>query len=254
MHNEPAGETGRQAEGQLWGEFLVARDPKVRERLIERYMDVAHKLAAILFGRRIHNAVRFEDYLQYARVGLVEAVDRFNPGRETSFETFASYRIRGAIFNGLEKSTEWAAQAAQRRRIRLRERVESVSETPAPSASTRGKPADAFTTLVDATILLAMGYVLEESGDWSAGGSPEAMDPYRSVQVENLRKQLKLMVNALPERERQIVQLHYFEHMEFQAVAEMMGVSKGRVSQLHARALRLIREGVATLERFEVDL
>jgi RNA polymerase sigma factor FliA len=254
MHNEPAADADRLVEAQLWGEFLLARDPKARERVIERYLGVAHKLAAIMFSKRIHNQVRFEDYLQYARVGLLEAVDRFNPGRETSFETFASYRIRGAIANGLEKSTEWAAQAAQRRRARLRERAESVGAAPTPATPEREKPSDGFGHLVDATIMLAMGHVLEDTGEWSSSASPEGVDPYRSVQRDNLRKRLILMVQALPQREQEIVQCHYFEHMEFQAIADALNVSKGRVSQLHARALRLIREGVAALERFEVDL
>jgi RNA polymerase sigma factor for flagellar operon FliA len=254
MHTEPALDTDRKVEGDLWSDYLASRDPKLRGRVVEHYLDLAHKLAAILFSKRIHNAVRFEDYLQYARVGLLEAVDRFNPGRETSFETFASYRIRGAIFNGLEKSTEWAAQAAQRRRVRLRERAESLTAPPAADAPVREKPTDSFAALVDATILLAMGYVLEDSGDWSASSSSESADPYRTVQLDMLRRRLKLMVDALPERERQIVHYHYFEHMEFQAIAEMLAISKGRVSQLHARALGLIRDGVAALERFEVDL
>jgi RNA polymerase sigma factor for flagellar operon FliA len=254
MHKEQTLDTDRKVEADLWRDYLATRDPNLRSRVVEHYLEVAHKLAAILFSRRIHNAVSFEDYLQYARVGLLEAVDRFNPDRETSFETFASYRIRGAIFNGLEKSTEWAAQAAQRRRVRLRERAESLTVSPATDAPARDKPTDSFATLVDATILLAMGYVLEDSGDWSASSSAESADPYRTVQLDMLRRRLKLMVDALPERERRIVHYHYFEHMEFRAIAELLTISKGRVSQLHARALCLIRDGVAALERFEVDL
>ena len=253
MDTGQATDTARWAETALWEEYCTTRDAQLRIRLVMHYMDLAHKIAASVFRQRINNAVRFEDYLQYARVGLLESIDRFRPGGEASFETFAGYRIRGAILNGLEKSTEWAAQAAQQRRARLRERAESLGGGQSGTRSARERPTDSFVDLVDATVVLAVGYVLEESGEAIRDDS-ELADPYRTVQLENLRTRLKWLVDALPQRERQIVHYHYFEHMEFQAIAEVLGVSKGRISQLHARALRLVREGYNALEQFDLKL
>jgi RNA polymerase sigma factor for flagellar operon FliA len=108
--------------------------------------------------------------------------------------------------------------------------------------------------MVDFTILLAMGYVLEDSGEWNPAGADRAADPYKSVQLERVRARLSLLVDALPQRERLIIRYHYFEHMEFQAIGTILELSKGRVSQLHARALRLIREGYDTLEGFDLQL
>src|SRR5258708_30997240 len=99
MDKEKALVTDRRDPADLWNDYLAAREPELRGRVVEHYMDIAHKLAAILFSKRIHNAVSFEDYLQYARVGLLEAVHRFHPGRETSFDTFATYRIPAAILH-----------------------------------------------------------------------------------------------------------------------------------------------------------
>src|SRR5579859_5894235 len=113
-------------ERSLWEEYGRTRQPELRQRLVKRYMPMTQGIAAHLFGRRVGNAVAFDDYLQYARVGLLEAIDRYDPGREASFTTFAGYRIRGAILNGLEQTTEVAAQAAQRRHSRLRERAHSI--------------------------------------------------------------------------------------------------------------------------------
>lgn len=108
--------------------------------------------------------------------------------------------------------------------------------------------------MVDVAILLAMGYALEDSGQWNPQGADNGNDPYRSVQLERLRTRLKRLVDVLPERERTIVCCHYFEHLEFQEIGGLLGISKGRVSQLHARALQLIREGYESLEEFELDL
>jgi RNA polymerase sigma factor for flagellar operon FliA len=249
--------------GPLWEEYGKTRDPRLRQGLVRRYLEMAHRIAASLFAKRIHNSVGFDDYLQYSRVGLLEAIDRYDPARGASFETFAGYRIRGAILNGLEKSTESAAQAAHRRRSSLRERAQSLlpsreREALGPDELSDNESSevdvDSFAGLVDVTIMLAMGYVLEDSGEWNPAGAARVGDPYRSVQLERIRARLSLLVDALPQRERHIVRCHYFEHMEFQAIGELLGLSKGRVSQLHGRALRLIREGYETLEGFDLEL
>jgi RNA polymerase sigma factor FliA len=243
-------------ERSLWEEYGRTRHPDIRQQLVRRYMDMTHRIAAHLYGRRVGNAVAFDDYLQYARVGLLEAIDRYDPAREASFATFAGYRIRGSVLNGLEQTTELAAQAAQRRHSRLRERAQSIDirdMRESIDAESDGAQLERFAGMVDVAILLAMGYVLEDNGEWNAAG-PSKADPYRSVHLDGVRARLIRLVDALPERERLIVRYHYFEHMEFQDIGAVLDVSKGRVSQLHARALQLIRGGYEALEQFGVEL
>jgi RNA polymerase sigma factor for flagellar operon FliA len=244
-------EKSSEADRDLWEEYGRTRLPEVRLRLVNLHLEMTHRIAAALYARRINDTVAFDDYLQYGRVGLLEAVDRYDSAREASFATFASYRIRGAILNGLERATESAAQAAHKRRARQRERAQSLAldVESRPEASP-----DSFEGMVDMAVMLAMGYVLEDNGQWNPSGANVAGDPYRSVHLERVRARLSLLVDALPERERLIVQSHYFEHMEFRAIAEMLEVTKGRVSQLHARALQLIREGYEDLEGVDVEL
>lgn len=241
-----------ESEASLWAQYRRTGEPRLRARLITTYQALTHGIAARLFGQRINDSMAFDDYLQYARVGLLEAIDHFDPSRgDATFATFASYRIRGSILNGLEKATEASAQSAQRRRARLRERTQSVGQL---SSDSRPHRVLDFTGMVDVAILLAMGYVLEDSGQWNPAGADSGNHPYRSVQLERLRTRLKRLVDVLPERERTIVRWHYFEHMEFQDIGATLGISKGRVSQLHARALQLIREGNESLDQFELDL
>ena len=90
--------------------------------------------------------------------------------------------------------------------------------------------------------------------EWNPAGADTSQDPYRSVELDRVRARVHLLVDALPERERLIVQQHYFEHVEFQVIAEQLQVTKGRVAQLHARALRLIREGYESLAGFDLEL
>jgi RNA polymerase sigma factor for flagellar operon FliA len=234
-------------EQALWHRYVSERDPLVRGQIIERYLGIAQKMAAYLFSRRRDNSIDFADYLQYARVGLIEAIDRFNPDLNVSFATFASYRIRGAILNGIRRYTEQSSQKAYRQAV-MRERTESLRErTPEHDAGA------VFEELVDTTIGLALGYILEDSALWNAEQADRASDPYQSLELKRLQQRVGLIVEALPDRERMIIRYHYYEYMEFTMVAEILGVTKGRVSQIHARALRLIREAFESLERFQVS-
>ncbi len=94
----------------LWAQFIESRAPALRARLIERYLGWRMSPPRNSFGCAPDHAVSFSDYLQYARLGLLEAIDGFDPTREASFETYSSYRIRGAMLNGLPRESEVAAQ------------------------------------------------------------------------------------------------------------------------------------------------
>src|SRR5262245_55939797 len=95
-----------------WLEYARTRSTALRAELVERYLEHAKTIAAKHFQRRADNSVPFADYLQYARIGLVESVDHYDPGRAVPFEAFSSYRIKGAILNGLASESELAAQRA----------------------------------------------------------------------------------------------------------------------------------------------
>ena len=243
MSEETSPRDSNAEEDALWHSYLAARDPKIRTRLFEFYLNTAHKLAGYFYARRPDRGAEFADYLQYACVGLIESLDRFEPGREASFSTFASYRIRGAILNGLERSTELAAQHAYRRQLE-KERVSSLLDE---SHST----ADPFEGLVEVAIGMTLGFALEDHG---AANQESGGDPYRTFALKNLRERLLIIVDALPERERQIIKWHYFDHLEFKVIGEVFKLSKGRVSQLHARALKLIREALHSIDRFDLTL
>ena len=230
-------------EAALWERYLAERDPTLRASLIERYLPTAHKIAAYSYARRGPQAAEFCDYLQWARLGMIEAFDRFDPRREASFITFATYRIRGAILNGLEHATESAAQHAHRREAE-KERVDSLAQSAADAP-------EALDGLIELTLGLALGFALEDSG---LSAESETFDPYRMLEMKRLRERLVLIVDALPEREKRIVKWHYFEHMDFKLIGTALSLSKGRISQLHARALKLLREGLRSIDRFDLSL
>jgi len=231
----------------MWLDFVQLRSRELRDALIERYLGLAKTMAARCYQRRADNSVGFGDYLQYARVGLVEAIDHFDPERAVPFEAFSSYRIRGAILNGLESESELAAQRAFWSR-RARERFESLKQH-----EVQGDRRASLEELVNLTVGLALSHIIEHDGgeiiDETLGANP-----YAVTELTQLKRVVHSLLPALPERERELIRRHYDEHVEFQQIAAEWGVTKGRVSQLHAQALQQLRQLLGLRPRVDKTL
>ncbi|MEJ1964232.1 MAG: sigma-70 family RNA polymerase sigma factor [Gammaproteobacteria bacterium] len=219
---------------RLWAQFRESRDPSLRGLLIERYLPLARTAAARLFRSRSDNAVPFADYLQYARLGLVEAIDGFDPAREASFETYSSYRIRGSMLNGLGRESETAAQKSFWR-TRVAERVDSLKPPLALSGD------DELAELAGMAVGLALGFLLDGDVDKVPDETPQG-NPYALAEFAQLRDMVRTTVDLLPQKQQQVIRRHYFEHGEFREIAREMAVTPGRISQLHSQALSRIRD------------
>jgi RNA polymerase sigma factor for flagellar operon FliA len=221
----------------IWREFAATRDLGLRNQLVEAHLELARTIAAMLYRHRGTLEVEFGDYLQFATLGLIEAVDRFDVGRGVAFASFASIRMRGAVLNSLSALSEEYQQIDLRKRLRL-DRVESLRRP-----ETGGR--DLFARLADMAVGLALSQLLEGSGMLQGEGDTTAtyqQQFYDSTRERQLRETLERVVKSLPEQERRVIRYHYFQNIGFGDVAELLGVTKGRVSQIHRRALQLLRQ------------
>ena len=111
-------------EAELWDSFQRLRSVDCKNKLIVFYLPLARIVSAQLYAKRVSDEIAFEDFLQYARVGLIEAIDRYQPDRGVKFSSFADRRIRGAILNEIEIQTEKQQQVAMMARIRQKNEEE----------------------------------------------------------------------------------------------------------------------------------
>lgn len=235
-----------------WRELAATRDLGLRNQLVESHLKLARTVAAVLYRHRGGLAVEFGDYVQFATLGLIEAVDRFDVERGVPFASFASLRIRGSVLNSLAGLSEQYQQLDLRKRLR-RERLESLRR---PDAGTvQLHPHDLFSGLAEMAIGLALAHLLEGSGMLQGlGDSTPAyrQEFYDSTRERQLRETLEMLVGSLPERERRVVRYHYFQNIAFSEIAELLGLTRGRVSQIHRQALLLLkaqRAGLPSLDR-----
>lgn len=216
--------------------------------LVMQNMPLVRSIAARLYRWRWGNSVEFGDYLQAGMVGLVEASRRFDADQGAQFQTYASWRITGAILTSLETATEQHQQAAARKRI-LEERVESLQPSEAQSAPSVAEAVDeveaAFVRIAEVAIGLAVGFMLEGSGMFRQEEEHAADgDASTSAGLNQAKRRLRRAVQKLPPTEQAIVKSHYDEHLSFTEIAAALVLSKGRVSQLHKQALLRLKSSL----------
>jgi len=217
------------------------QSPAERASLVEAYTPLVRRLAARAYSRRIGGELEYADLVQMGMVGLLEAIDRYTPARGVRFETFATYRVEGAILNGLPSYSELQRQLALRREM-ARERAQSLHE------QTETRDRSALERLADLAISLALGFALEDSGLGPYDEPAEPDNAYARTELAQLRRQLADLTAQLPEAERRVIFRHYFQQQPFDEIAAGMALTKGRISQIHHAALKRLR---AQLQRLQ---
>lgn len=223
-------------EASLWRRLRLSDDPRCREKLFQLHMRLAKLIAGHEFKRRPPYGLDRGDFEQLAYRGLLEAIDKFDPLRGIPFDAFARHRIRGAISDGISKSSEGAAQYSHRRRAEI-ERLRSLNE-----AGVAGD--DAVVALAELASALAIGLIAESAADVDTTmiSDQPILGAYESSTWRELQLSVLSEIERLPEAERIVLQQHYLHGVAFLQIAQLLGLSKGRISQLHRGALQKVRE------------
>jgi RNA polymerase sigma factor for flagellar operon FliA len=232
-------------EALLWERWRAERDPEARAALLEMHLPYARQVAATYFGRRYHDEIEFDDYLQLARVGLIEAMERYDPSLGVQFSTFAARRMHGSIVDGLECSTEKQQQIAARQRLEAQRR-ESIRETSEDSSATPAARTheQVLQYVAQAGLAFALSWLLDGTGLMDPQERAENLPFYRSIELRELRERILELVHALPAPQRRVIHGHYLQELPFEEIATRMALSRGRISQIHKAALLNLREAL----------
>lgn len=243
--------TYHQAETALWSAWKEASDESARHQLFVHYQPLARRIASRLYRERQLGDLEFADALQFACIGLLEAIDHYRPELGVPFRYYGNRRIAGAVLDGLAHLTEKRAQAQTASRAR-KDRLASLKS----AHSSRGGSLDlnnALAELGEIATELALGFMLEDSGLLNFEMADPSPSPYDSLAWRGLTERLRAELDRLPERERLILTYHYLGAISFEQIARQMSLSKGRISQLHRSAIgtlrkRLLKAGISTLK------
>ena len=228
-------------------------DADERERLLLENLPQVQYIA-----RRIHERlpaqVPLEDLVSAGVVGLIEALDRFDPNKNVQLKSFAKFRIRGAILDSL-RDMDWGSRQLRRQGRRIEEAIGKLkgdlsrSPTEAEIALELGMELDEFLHLLGELRGLSLGSIDEVGNDEKSGAEdlaeyrPDAAvrDPYFLCHRSEMKALISEAVGGLEEKSRQVLALYYFDELTMKEVGLVLGVSESRVSQIHSMALLQIR-------------
>lgn len=232
-------------ESALWELFRVHRSDEARQKLIAMHMPAARTLARVCFSRRVHDEIEYDDYHQLAAVGLIDSLDRFDPAYGVQFKTFAAQRMHGSIIDGIGRMTEKQQQIVARQRAQARRRAVIKEGVQAPASGVRNAE-QALRYVAEVGIAFALSWILDGTGmieaDEAPVQAPGVQHFYASVQLRELRSRIAGIVENLPPQERRVLRSHYFQEVSFEEIAATMGLTRGRISQIHRQALQLVKD------------
>ncbi len=243
----------------LWKRYRSSGDERARERLVVAYSPLVKYVSGrMASGLPAH--VDEADLISYGLVGLISAIERFEPDREIKFETYAIPRIRGAIIDEL-RALDWVPRSV-RARAREIERANVKLEHKLQRAPTDEEMAaeleigvdefqESLMQISNSTIaaLDELWTVSDASGDQvsllDTLQDPDAPDPARVMDQTDLKDRVADAIARLPEREKLVIALYYYENLTLREIGEVLGVTESRISQLHTKAVLRLRSRMA---------
>ncbi len=215
------------------------------EAFVLQHKQLVRKIA-LHIKRKLPMHIALDDLLQSGLVGLLEARQQYRADGGSSFETWASIRIRGAIIDALRRNS-WLTRDASHNMRLITDAIHVIEQRQAA-------PANANSIASELGVSVDKYYQMaQDSGrchvmcldDLTADQTPEAQavyNPENIVHDENLKAQVKRLLPKLPEREQLLLSLYYVDEFTFKQIAEILEVTEARISQLHRQAVARLRE------------
>lgn len=228
-----------------------AFDRANREQIIKDFVPlvkfVAHRVAS-----RLPSHVELDDLIHSGILGLMDAVEKFDPERNIKFKTYAELRVKGAILDGL-RDLDWVPRSLRRKKkdiegaYHMLEQQLGRAATDEEVAVHLGIPLEELHKNLDDLKGVTLGTFMDAGEDGEGENlisfvpDPDAEDPLTVFQAKELKNILKDSVDFLPKKERFVVQLYYFDELTMKEIGTLLNITESRVSQLHTKAMLRLR-------------
>lgn len=239
----------------LWSRFKDDHDPAAREQLILNYSPLV-KFVAGRVATNLPASVDSSDLISYGLFGLIDALDKYEPERGFKFETYAMTRIRGAIIDEL-RSLDWVPRSVRARARDIERAIISLegrlmrtpedTEVAEELGITLKELHDSYAKL-SYTSVVSFEDMWAPSADHDDKATPaltiadeNATNPVETFESEETKQILADAIERLPERERTVIALYYYDGLALKEIGTVLGVTESRVSQLHTKAVLRLR-------------
>jgi RNA polymerase sigma factor FliA len=228
----------------LWNDFRTSRSTETRNKLVEKYRPFVKIIAYKVF-KTLPNSVDFSDLTSYGYLGLMDAIEKFDSKRNIKFETYASFRIRGAILDGV-RELDWLPRTLRTKIKKSNENGYESDEYDDGFSKNEKNKADCQDQVNYSIFSLDDASQIEKEMRPSDKNSLFNNDNYFTspadfiVRLENELFLTKAITN-LKKHEKKVVYLYYFRGKTFKEIGNEIGVTESRVSQIHKKALKSLK-------------
>jgi len=248
-------------EEELWIIYKKTKDPKIREHLIKQYAPLVKYVAGKVAMGKPGN-IEYDDLVGFGVFGLIDAIEKFDPDKNVKFKTYAVTRIRGSIYDEL-RAIDWIPRSIRKTMKEVETAINKIEgqtgkvATDQEIANELGVDIREFYSLltkISGTSLISL------SDTWYSGDdndkiaiidtieSPSNMNPDVSVERDAVRDIIAKAIEELPDKEKKVLVLYYYEELTLKEIGEVLDVTESRVSQLHTKAIIRMKAKVAEIK------
>jgi len=238
------------ARNKLWEEYSKTQRADLREQLIIEYSQLV-KLVAGRLSMYLGYNVEYDDLVGYGIFGLIDAIDKFDYGKNVKFETYASLRIRGAILDQIRKM-DWIPRTLRQKQKKIDSAMSKIEAELGRTATDEELAAalEISTDELNSWQGQAMVTNLVSLDEFTEAGSEIKMNsvanshfeqPETAVEKEELKENIAMALDSLTEKERNVIILYYYEEMTLKEISRVLEVTESRVSQLHTKGLQKMK-------------
>ncbi len=253
---------GEKSEQQLWKEYKKTKSPKIRDMFVKQYAPLVKYVAGKVAIGMPHN-VDFDDLVGYGVFGLFDAIAKFDPDKHVKFKTYAVTRIRGAIFDEL-RSIDWVPRSVRQKAREIEDTIHRLEASLGRSVSDDeiAKELNMDSDEYKKTILKVSGTSILSLNDvWynddendkvtivDSIESPTSLNPDTIVEKEEIKRVIIDAINDLPEKEKKVLVLYYYEDLTLKEIGKVLDVTESRISQLHTKAIMRLRAKLTNIKK-----
>ena len=252
----------KKSESELWLLFKKNRDPEIRDMFVKQYAPLVKYVAGKVAMGMPHN-VEFDYLVGFGVFGLFDAINKFDPEKHVKFKTYAVTRIRGAILDEL-RSIDWVPRSVRQKTREIEDTIHHLESSLGRSANDREIAKELRMSLKDfqKTMMKISGTSILSLNDvWYTGDendrvsivdsieSPSSLNPDMIIEKEEIKRVIVGAINELPEKEKKVLVLYYYEDLTLKEIGKVLEVTESRISQLHTKAIMRLRAKLTNIKK-----
>lgn len=232
----------------LWQKYKKTHDKEAKNQLIERYIELVKIIAGRLYSTYGSN-IEYDDLVSYGIFGLLDAIEKFDIDKKVKFETYAQIRIRGSIIDQL-RNLDWIPRSVRQKSKMIEEAYHNLENRfgrnvkDAEVAKELNISIDELNTIlqqINSFNIVSLEEKLYDSNIVDYLKYEEESLPEDIICNRELYEILQYSIEKLPEREKQVISLYYFNEVTYKEIGEILEISESRVSQLHSKAISRLK-------------